>query len=403
MKIRSITLFTDVRPQFEESQLNRLGAVAQDAADAFATSGYEVQTIRLATNLLTHHARNQDIVETAMALEACCQDAGFEFVSLGPATDQNLRRLPEILKATQSSFATCQIVEPDSRTIDSERIRGAAYVIKQAAEIGAGFGNLRFAALANVRPGTPFFPAAYACARDTQPALAVATESADLAVAAATEGQTLAEAHRLLQEAIESHAQQVEATAAALSDKHALRFLGIDFSLAPFPGMKTSIGGALEALTARPVGSVGTLAAAATLTSAIQNADFRHVGFCGLMMPVLEDSILAQRSAEGYLRIPELLQWSAVCGTGLDTVPIPGDANQDTIANLLFDVAALAVRLDKPLTARLMPLPGKVAMDPVHFDFAYFADGGVLALGDRDANTSIATPNLTLATYKRSS
>jgi len=80
------------------------------------------------------------------------------------------------------------------------------------------------------------------------------------------------------------------------------------------------------------------------------------------------------------LNIGELLQWSAVCGTGLDTVPLPGDVSEGTLARLLFDVAALSVRLHKPLTARLMPLPGKVAGDPVHFDFAYFADGGVLSV-----------------------
>jgi len=163
-------------------------------------------------------------------------------------------------------------------------------------------------------------------------------------------------------------------------------YLGIDFSLAPYPGTGVSIGSALEALTCQPVGSPGTLAAAATLTDAIQQASFSHTGFCGLMLPVLEDSVLAQRAAEGRLHITELLQWSAVCGTGLDTVPLPGSASVDELAALLFDVAALSVRLHKPLTARLMPLPGKVAGDPVHFDFAYFADGGVLRLEGGEAS-----------------
>ena len=97
------------------------------------------------------------------------------------------------------------------------------------------------------------------------------------------------------------------------------------------------------------------------------------------MLPVLEDPILAQRSAEGLLNIGELLQWSAVCGTGLDTVPVPGDVSEAALARLLFDVAALSVRLHKPLTARLMPLPGKVAGDPVHFDFRLLRGWGCVA------------------------
>ena len=42
-------------------------------------------------------------------------------------------------------------------------------------------------------------------------------------------------------------------------------------------------------------------------------------------MPVLEDTRLAQLWAEGALSMDQLLAYSAVCGTGLDTIPLPGD------------------------------------------------------------------------------
>ena len=96
------------------------------------------------------------------------------------------------------------------------------------------------------------------------------------------------------------------------------------------------------------------------------------------MLPVLEDSILALRAAEGVLSISDLLSYSAVCGVGLDTIPLPGDISQTALAGILLDVAALASRLDKPLTARLMPMPGMFAGDPIQFDFPYFADGKVM-------------------------
>jgi hypothetical protein len=76
-----------------------------------------------------------------------------------------------------------------------------------------------------------------------------------------------------------------------------------------------------------------------------------------------------------------------VCGTGLDTVPLPGDVSEEELAGILLDVAALALRLDKPLTARLMPIPGAQAGDLTEFDFAYFANGRVLdvkGLGSRE-------------------
>ncbi len=96
------------------------------------------------------------------------------------------------------------------------------------------------------------------------------------------------------------------------------------------------------------------------------------------MLPVLEDAVLAGRTSEGRVRVGDLLIYSAVCGTGLDTVPIPGDTDGDTIGAVLADIAGLALRLDKPLTARLMPLPGKQAGDPVSFEFEFFAPGRVM-------------------------
>jgi len=59
-------------------------------------------------------------------------------------------------------------------------------------------------------------------------------------------------------------------------------------------------------------------------------------------------------------------------------VPLPGDVSEEELAGILLDVAALALRLDKPLTARLMPIPGARAGDRTGFDFEYFANGCVL-------------------------
>ena len=99
---------------------------------------------------------------------------------------------------------------------------------------------------------------------------------------------------------------------------------------------------------------------------------------CKMMMPILEDNTLAERSGAGFLSIYDVLQYSSVCGTGLDTVPLAGDVEEEKLEALLLDVAALAVRLNKSLTARLMPIPGKKAGDAIEFNFPYFAKGKVL-------------------------
>jgi hypothetical protein len=93
------------------------------------------------------------------------------------------------------------------------------------------------------------------------------------------------------------------------------------------------------------VGLHGSLAAAAILAKAIDRANFPHAGFSGFMQPVLEDSVLAKRASDGTLKVKDLLLYSAVCGTGLDTLPLPGDTSAEQIAALLLDLSALALRL----------------------------------------------------------
>jgi uncharacterized protein len=183
--------------------------------------------------------------------------------------------------------------------------------------------------------------------------------------------------------ALEEHAQALTKVAAYLKYRHMVRFGGIDYSLAPFPEETRSLGAAFERMGVSAVGLHGSLAAAALLTESIERANFPRAGFCGLMMPVLEDSVLAQRAAEGTLTVKDLLLYSAVCGTGLDTVPLPGDVSVDQIAALLLDLASLALRLDKPLTARLMPVPGKHVGGQTAFDFGFFANSRVMALEAR--------------------
>ena len=82
--------------------------------------------------------------------------------------------------------------------------------------------------------------------------------------------------------------------------------------------------------------------------------------------------------------------YSAVCGTGLDTIPLPGDSSPELLAPLLLDLGALALRLDKPLTARLMPVPDKQAGERTNFDFPFFANSRVLPLSSEGLDKHLA-------------
>ena len=100
--------------------------------------------------------------------------------------------------------------------------------------------------------------------------------------------------------------------------------------------------------------------------------DLRLCGYCGLMLPVMEDVVLASRaagvaldingtpsqSASSCFTLRDLLTFSSVCGVGLDTVPVPGSITSSQLAAVYTETGALAYRLSKPLSCRLMPMQG---------------------------------------------
>jgi uncharacterized protein (UPF0210 family) len=97
----------------------------------------------------------------------------------------------------------------------------------------------------------------------------------------------------------------------------------------------------------------------------------KQIGYAGLMVPVMEDKVMAQRWAENDFNVDSLLAYSAVCGTGLDTIPLPGDVSLDQMKRMYSDVASLALKWNKPLSARLQPVPGKKAGDMTDYKDPY--------------------------------
>ena len=386
MKIRSITYFFNPGFPLDEEKLSLADHFLRTAKSADLDAGYEVQTTRLATPSFAQILGESHLDETpslAFQLASAMENMDAEYASLGPALPEMPRSyevIPDAIAASENIFFSGEMASAE-KGISLPAIKACADVIVHAATIEPnGFANLRFTALSNVSAGGPFFPAAY---HDSdEPAFALALEAADLAVDAFDKQNTVDEGRNKLVANLEKHGKELAQIATMLK----CRFLGLDFSLAPFPDDTVSLGAAMEGFGVPKVGMHGSLAAAAILAESIQKADFLHTGFNGMMMPILEDSILAKRAAEGILTVKDLLLYSAVCGTGLDTVPLAGDVTREEIATLLLDISALSLRLAKPLTARLMPIPGKQAGDKTEFDFAFFKNSKVMRLESAGLN-----------------
>jgi len=384
MKIRAITGFLSTGWPLQRDAIKAIAASMLECKQGIESIGYEVQTLRLATPSPCRQDKPipaSKLVAYARALEAEAFVHGVDYVAIGPACPEDMSSyhiLPEVLEATEAVFTSGVIAEA-GEGVNLEAARACGQIIADNALISPdGFGNLRFAALANVLPGTPFFPASYH--DGGLPAIAIATESADVALNTIYQSRTLGEARTILITEIERHAAAIELVVDRVAAEQQLRPLGIDFSFAPYPAGGRSFGGALQALGLPAAGISGSAAAAAFFASCIDEARFKHTGFNGLFLPILEDSVLAARSAQGLITISDLLLLSTLCGTGLDTVPLPGDTSAEALTAVLIDVAAIALRHNKPLTARLMPIPGKSAGDDIEFEFEYFAPGKIMAL-----------------------
>ncbi len=384
MRIRSITHFCNPGWPLDEKKLNSVGKFLSEAKAEFERAGFEVQSVRMATIPFPDLLGKDKIRETpklAAQMSQAIRDTGIDYAALGPAIPdipESYSIIPDALAASKNIFFSAMAADRNWG-ISLGAIKACADVIVQVAPLDPnGFTNLYFTALANVQPGSPFFPAAYH--DSNEPAFALATEAADLAVTAFENSTTLDDGRNLLVTSLEENSRKLEDVANSLKKEHTIKFYGIDFSLAPFPEEARSLGAAFEKMGVPKVGLHGSLAAASILTESIERAHFQRTGFSGLMLPVLEDAVLAKQAAEGTLTIKDLLLYSAVCGTGLDTVPLPGDASSGQIAALLLDLSTLALRLNKPLTARLMPVPGKHAGELTNFDFGFFANSSVMAL-----------------------
>jgi uncharacterized protein (UPF0210 family) len=240
-----------------------------------------------------------------------------------------------------------------------------------------GEGNFRFAAAANCTPG-PFFPVAY---HRGPVGFSIGLETPRLLQQAFEQANGLkdvGDAQEKLLKLLESELGPVENLAEGISRTERREYFGIDVS--PAPSKDASIGAAIEALTHAPFGESSTLLACAAITEVLKNLKIKICGYSGLMLPVLEDPVLATRAAEGRYTVRELLLYSSVCGTGLDVVPLPGDTSTAALAALIGDVAALSSKLHKPLSARLFLIPGKKAGDRAEFSNPFLTSSVVMKL-----------------------
>jgi uncharacterized protein len=369
-KIRCITAFVRLDRASYQLQIADAVKFLKIAQTTFESRDFAVQTLRIATQPFPEYTQGlsrDEALQFFKDLDGLAQMQNI-VISIGPAYlsgedgDAQADLLADILKNSKSLYASVYVTTHAG--VNWSAVHAAARVMKRLSDGSLrGEGNFYFAALASVPQATPFFPAAYLTGLGHQ--FAVGLESANEVAAAVRDAPDAPTATRRLIDLFFQLASNVENVALRIDSERGWTYLGLDLS--PATSKDASIVTAIENISHQPLGSNGTLSAVGVISSAIKEIGLRKTGFSGVMLPVLEDPVLVRRWSAGLVSLDSLLSYSSICGTGLDTVPLPGAVTEEQLSRIIGDVATLSVKWNKPLTARLLPVPGKAAGQQTDF------------------------------------
>lgn len=369
-KVRAITAFVRITPSDYEAKIADALKMLRSAESAYEQHGYTVESIRITTNPFPEYVdkmTHADALAFLQKIDALSQRENFD-PNIGPAlmhdsdNPDTVELLEQVLCKTKNLESSIIVADDDG--IHWESIKAAADLIKYVSEHSEhSQGNFNFTTTAMLKPYGPFFPGSYHTGPGGE--FSVGLEGASVVQHVFATANVQNAVPKLTAE-LSKYAVECESIAKDVAKSSGWNYRGLDPT--PAPLAKVSIGAAIESLTHASFGSSGTLTAASLITQAVKAIPVQQVGYSGLMVPILEDARLAQRWSEGTFNIDDVLAYSAVCGTGLDTIPLPGNITQEQLAGIIGDMASLAWKWKKPLSARLQPVAGKKAGDNTEFN-----------------------------------
>lgn len=412
-KVRTITTFVSLSR--DRSSWNEVIQQASDCckqvSKALLDQQYSVQSIRIVTNPFGEYLRAQKIEHAREDLNHLREllhsiNAGNALrlrFAIGEArTIEEMQLLPELIAEFGDLCNACVNINKDENDIlDNSMITASADIVKRISEITPrGEGNFNFTVNFNCLPLIPYFPASFH-QKSLGHQVVIGLETPDLLVhelsnlhqriaSQSTLGDQdipskdhnhyYSECYRVMHAALQSVIDDISTIMGSMTLPHPFQFAGFDSSAAPSKEC-ASMAEIYQQLGVEYFGASGTVEASGLLTRVFKSIEgISLVGFSGLMLALTEDRGLAAGSINGDFDIRSLLTYSAVCGIGLDTVPVPGDTSIEKLSALMRDTGTMAYRLNKPLTVRVFPVPGLQAGDMTAFESDDLCNCAVLAV-----------------------
>ena len=336
VKIRAVTGFSN--------DFKRAISLANAAATELRNKNYDIQFVRIATNSWEEWCSQEDLPSRASEIEKVTLAAQVDFVSFGPCNPDSLPAVVKAINKTERSFFSSWM------NYDQAAVATAIIDISNQNPMN----NLRFAGVSNLSPSTPFFPAAFA----NEEGVAMALEITDDLI------ENNGDPNALIDSLLDLE---------TVCQKSDWNYLGMDPSIAPPLDYQGSVVDVIE-LNGSILGSETAESTVESLTMKIRSLPVLQVGYRGVMFAIMEDKKLVDLVTNNVLKINHLLKYAGRCGTGLDTVPLPGNIHKTVLAELLKKVSDISIQKDKPLSARLFPMPGCQIGDTVRSQSPYLLD-----------------------------
>lgn len=376
-KIRTITTFITLNKDknlWEEELLKACNFCEKLSTD-FIKNDYIVQSIRIVTNAFGEYLNTSSILKAkedldfiSKILKKSTTILRIRFAIGEAKTNEEIALLPELIASFGDLANACVNIPLDSNNIlDNLLIIETTKAIKKISAITPrGEGNFNFTVNFNCKPFIPYFPASYHDSKLPN-SYVLGLETPDLFFEVLKDfneqnpnlshNNALASYYEILTNALSYHCQNIKNILDNFEENDNFKFQGIDSSAAPSKNC-TSIVDVYKQMGVEFFGASGTVEISSLLTKIFKSIkELPLIGFSGLMLAVVEDRGLAQGTIDKDYDVRTLLTNSAICGIGLDTVPIEGNTPNNKIEAIMRDTGTMAFRLNKPLTVRLFPVP----------------------------------------------
>jgi uncharacterized protein len=313
-RIRAVTAFIEIDANNYAAKVEETQKFLGRAREALNAAGFEGAGGRITTQpfpAYTGGMKHEDAVALIRKLRETASK-GRTGLNIGSAMlhdDDDSAPVALLADVLAEVSVNANLVIADERGIHWRAVREAAKLIKDVGQRSPhGDGNFNFAAIAMMKPYGPYYPGSYHLSKGH--AFSIAMVGANVVADVFTQYRDPVQAEKKLTEALTKFTREAEAVAIRVASETGWTYEGIDAT--PAPSSANSIGAAIEAFVGGPFGSSGTMTASGIITRAVQATPVKRTGYSGLIIPVMEDPVLARRWAERTFSLDSILAYSAV-------------------------------------------------------------------------------------------